>query len=567
MWAGETVLYPCYGSEEFSVIPAALGLDRETMGRPAFQLQLVRRSDDLRAEGQYALIDVRLAGSYDLDSCLATARAARPDAIVRPATIDRGFARLVPVGAGVGLPSDLTAPTELGWSTADGVRWTQKLDVSSGELIKGALKDRTILFGARAEFTVLGIAPRMPARAILEPAPILDAALRGTTNRHTGVADLLAFLSRPVDALTLQIAPSGDKSRLPQILLDRLFAAYGVLVPAQDADSGPTIAFSTPPSGEVVWDLSQPCVVSRAFTLQFDLLTALKDVGDTSALVHETIIPPLDLGFHDIVVAANLPIHRSGVPAVGVRIDIAPNPPHRPSGITETLVFEAPDDQQNVSVSLSPGEALKYDMVCFAVLATGQTVQQVEAPPKQASAQWLQLQPNDFPLLFVHITATDRLLALAAIDGTLSYFHSGNSISQPIRLDHDATDIALAYPANATNVAVAVDATARDASKSLPIPGLSAGRILLDLTSFPDYGPHRIPVTCDFKSGQGMLSIELVGEDGANPATVTLLPAMPTSTWGYVAQSPFRAGYRYRLPDGDWTDVAASSAPLSLTVN
>jgi hypothetical protein len=565
--AGESVFFPCFGTEEFSIIPAALGLAHEATGRPAFQLQMVRRSDDLRADGQYALIDVHLAGDYALDTCLAAARAARPDAIVRPATINRGFARLIAGGTGVQLPPDLTEPTELGWSTADGARWTHKLDVSSGELIKGALKSGALLFSARAEFTVLGIAPRMPARVTFEPAALLDAALRGTANRQIDAAALHAFLSRPVEALPLQIVPSGDTSRLPQILLDRLFAAYGALAPAPDAASGPMIAFSAPPSGQVIWDLAQPCVVPRAFALQFDLLTALKDIGDTSALIHETIIPPLDLGFHDIVVVANLPIHRSGVPAIGVRIDIAPNPPHRPSGITETLVFEAPDDQQKVSVSLSPGEALKYDMVCFAILAAGQMVQQIETQPKSVSAQWLQLQTDDFPLQFVHITASDRLIALATIDGALTYLHGGKSISQPIRLDREAADIALAYPADASDVAITVDATALDASKSLPVPGLSAGRILLDLTSFPDYGPHRIPVTCDFKSGDGMLSVDLVGEDGGNPATVTLVPAMPASAWGYVAQSPFHAGYRYRLQDGDWTDVAATNAPLALTVN
>lgn len=567
MTAGETVFFPCFGTQEFSIVPAALGLAHAATGRPAFQLQMVRRSDDLRADGQYALIDIHLAGDYSLDTCLAAARAARPDAMVRPATIDRGFARLVPGGAGVQLPPDLTAPTELGWSTADGARWTHKLDVSSGELIKGALKSGALLFGARAEFTVIGIAPRMPAQVTFEPAALLDAILVELTGRQISVAALLAFLSRPVEALPIQIVPSGDTSRLPQILLDRLFGAYGALVPAPDATSGPTIAFSTPPAGKVVWDLGQPCEVPRAFALQLDLLTALRKISDTSALIHETIIPPLDLGFRDIVVVANLPIHRSGVPAIGVRIDIAPNPPHRPSGVTETLVFEAPDDQQTVSVSLSPGETLNYDMVCFAVLAAGQMVQQVEARPKTGSVQWLQLQTDDFPLQFVHITASDRLLALATVDGALTYLHAGKSISQPLRLDHDTVDIALAYPADASDVAVTVNATALDASKSLPVPGLTAGRILLDLTSFPDYGPHRIPVSCEFKSGNGMLSVDLVGEDGANPTTLTLVPAMPASAWGYVAQSPFHAGYRYRLQNGDWTDVAAINAPLALTMN
>jgi hypothetical protein len=322
-----------------------------------------------------------------------------------------------------------------------------------------------------------------------------------------------------------------------------------------------------PAAGTVAWDLNQPCIVPRAFALQFDLLTALRAAGDPASLVHERIIPPLDLGFHRIIVAANLPPNRIGVPAIGVRIDIAPSPPQRPSGITQTMVFEAPDDQQAISVSLSPGESLRYDMVCFAILAAGAAVQQIEARPKACSSEWIQLQASDFPLEFVHITASDRLLALARIDGALAYQHADKAIHQPVQLDRDVPDIAIAFPSDASGVAIAFTATALDSNKSLAIPGQSDGRILLDLTSFPDYGPHRVPIRCEFRSGTGMVSVDLASEEDANPATVTLVPSAPTGTWGYVAQSPFHAGYRYRCQDGDWVSVADASAPLALTVN
>src|SRR6185437_10308740 len=136
--AGEAVFYPAFGSNEFIVIPSALALAAVSAGQAPFQLQMIRRADDLRAEGQYALLDVHLAGNYALDACLAAARVANPNATVRPAVVDRGFARLV--SNGPSLPPDLTAPTELGWSTAEGARWTRRLDLASGELIKGALQ-------------------------------------------------------------------------------------------------------------------------------------------------------------------------------------------------------------------------------------------------------------------------------------------------------------------------------------------------------------------------------------------------------------------------------------------
>lgn len=563
--AGEAVFFPAFGTGEFIVIPSALGLAAVSAGQAPFQLQMIRRADDLRAQGQYALLDVHLAGNYALDACLAVARAANPNATVRPAVIDRGFARLI--SSGPSLPSDLTTPTELGWSTAEGARWTRRLDLASGELIKSALQGGALLFGARMEFTVLGIAPRMNARVTFEPAALLDDILKGSADRRCEFAHVLSSLSRPTDALPLDISPAADASRLPQILADRLFAAYGALVPAPDAVSGPGIVFSTPPAGKVTWDLDEPTIVPRAFALQFDLLMAIRSMGDPAALIAERIIPALDLGFHDIVIAANLPAHRTGVPAIGVRVDIAPNPPHRPSGITETLIFEAPDDQQKISVSLSPGETLRYDMVCFAILAAGANVQQVETAPKSSSAEWLQLQANDFPLEFVHITASDRLQALATVDGTLTYQRGGKAINQAVRLDRSTPDIALALPGDASGVTLALQATALDSQKTLAIATQDPGRILLDLTSFPDYGPHRVPIRCEFKSGTGMVSVDLVSEEDANPATVTLIPSEPAGTWGYVAQSPFHAGYRYRMQNADWIDVADANAPLTLTVN
>jgi hypothetical protein len=563
--AGESVFFPAFGTREFTVIPSALGLASASAGQAPFQLQMIRRADDLRAEGQYALLDVHLAGNYALDACLAAARVANPNATVRPATIDRGFARLVSTGPG--LPPDLAMPTELGWSTAEGARWTRRLDLASGEVIKGALQGGALLFGARMEFTVLGIAPRMKASVTFEPAALLDDILKGSAGRQCEFAEVLSSLSRPISALPLEISPTADASRLPQIMADRLFAAYGALTPAPDAVSGPRIVFSTPPVGKVTWDLNEPSIVPRAFALQFDLLTALRSLGDPAPLIHERIIPPLDLGFHDIVIAANLPVHRTGVPAIGVRVDIAPNPPHRPSGITETLIFEAPDDQQKISVSLSPGETLRYDMVCFAILAAGACVQQVETAPRSSSAEWLQLQATDFPLEFVHITASDRLQALATVDGTLTYQYRGKAINQTIRLDQTVPDIALAFPSDASGVTLALEATALDSKKTLAIAKQDPGRILLDLTSFPDYGPHRVPISCEFKSGTGTISVDLVSAENANPTTVTLVPSVPAGTWGYVAQSPFHAGYRYRMQNADWIDVADANAPLALTVN
>jgi hypothetical protein len=84
--AGESILFPPLLAGPFSVVPSALELAFDGEGRPIFSLQIVKRADDLSADGQYAVLDVQLRGQYALDQALAAARANRPSATVKPPT-------------------------------------------------------------------------------------------------------------------------------------------------------------------------------------------------------------------------------------------------------------------------------------------------------------------------------------------------------------------------------------------------------------------------------------------------------------------------------------------------
>lgn len=565
---GETVAFAPFAGTTFIVVPSAVRLAAASDGRPQFSLQMVKRVDELSSSaGQYAVLDVQLVGDYPLDEALLAARNDNPDSTVRPAPLELGYARLLPASPGLTFPDDLTAPAPLGWSSADGARWTHRLDLSSGELLKGALAGNAVLFAARVEFTILGVAARLPVTITFDPAELLDFVIGTSAARGTDTASLISGLMRPPESLPIKIVGSTNAAQLAQVLCDRLFAAFGNLVPAPGAGDPPNILFSQPDSGPLTWDLHQPVVVPRAFVIQFDMITSLREAGDPSALVHEIAIPALDLGFHTITIGANLPDNRLGIPAIGVRIEIAPNPPLRPSGVSETLVFTSPSDEGAISVRLSPGEELQYRLTCFAVLAVGSNVFQCEAEPVWKTGDWVRLQATDFPLTFVHVTAGERLLSMATVSGTLGYTFDERTVAQTLDLSRTRPDIAVAIPQGATEATIALTATALDGKQTLAAPEFAPGRIQIDVTCFPDYGPHRVPVSCAFGPGDGLISVDLAGEDGANPSTVHLVPSAPTAMWGYVAQSPFHAGYRYRKNGGVWSDVMPANAPLHLTVN
>ncbi len=133
----------------------------------------------------------------------------------------------------------------------------------------------------------------------------------------------------------------------------------------------------------------------------------------------------------------------------------------------------------------------------------------------------------------------------------------------------------MAVPTGATGAAISITATAHDGGAALTLPPMGAGRIDLDVTSFREYGPHVIDITCRFDGGVagGPLFVELISDGQMNDAAA--IPAKrefssdgAADTWGYVALSPFQAGYRYRLaasggsPPPAWSAVQSPFSPL-----
>jgi hypothetical protein len=558
--SGTTQFYAPFGAGPFAVLPSGARVAVQ-QGQPVFSLTLVRRPDQPGPTGNYAVLDVQLTDDVPLDDALALARGISQSATVAPAAIELGFIRLTPGGPGISLPSDMTTPVPLGWSAASGGRWTQHLDVDTGELIKSSLQGGTLLFSTRMEFTIRGVAPRIAASVEFAPAALVPALLAGGTT--IGVPQLIERLTDP--ALPLTLTGSETRGAVAVALADRLATAFGSFVAAAGASDPPCFGFDGPlPAEQLTWDLSLPAEAVHAFVLQLDPLKGLREFAGPPNLVHEVTIPPLDLGFREIVVTANLPPNRVGLPAIGVRISLPPNPPDRPSGINETAIFTAPDDQVRLSLRLGSDEPLNYTATPFAIVAAGPIVQQLDGTPRQASGAWLHLQPADFSLAFAHIVASDRLVAQATVSGALTYPAGTRTATQPIALRPGAADVAVAAPAGAANPVIVLTAT-EPGGEAIELAPQPPGVIRLDLPSLPGYGPHRIPLACAFVDGATPLTVELQSEDGITQSSITLTQAAPAATWGYVANSPFRAGFRARPAGGTWSAVLPPTRTLTFS--
>ena len=549
--SGATQMFASFGGGPCAVLPTAAKLATRD-GLPMLSLTLVKQPDQPGPTDNHATLDIAIAADTPLDDGLAVARQAHEDATVAPVSIDIGFARLTQVGSGVALPPDLTAPVPLGWSAAEGARWTHRVDVDTGELIKHGMLDGTLLVGAQVEFSVRGVAARAAAVADFVPSTLIAALVGSAAGRTIAATALFDRLMDP--AVPVAIAGNASRDAIARALTDRLAAAYGVLVPAASAGDTPCFQLSDRATAErVTWDLSVPAAGTRAFLLTLSNIGGMpKDVA--SSLIHELAIPPLDIGFRDIVVEANLPRNRAGIPLIGVRIEMPPNPPGRPSGINRTVPFTGTADIVRTTIQIDPDEALAYNAIPFAIIAAGGSVQQRDGTPILTTDAWVRVPTDAFPMAFTHITASDRLLAKAKIAGALTYTAGGKAGRQPIALTASAPDVAVAVPTGATDAALSLTVTAADgAVATLATPKL--GTIRLDFPSFAGYGPHRIPVRARLAADARPLTIELASEDGATKGAVTLVGSAPTAIWGYVAASPFHAGFRMRPAGGAWSPV------------
>jgi hypothetical protein len=555
---GPAPLFAAFGVGPFAMLPRGARIAQRN-GAPALSLSLVRQSDRPGEAGDYAVLDLEVEEDLPLDEALALVRDAHGDATIAPAPVALGFARLTSAGSAVALPADALAPVPLGWSAAGGARWTAYLSLDSGELIKGGLLNGAALFGAWLELSFAGVAARAAATAAFVPAALVEALLPEGGSRAIGTSQLLERLSGA--GLPLDIDGGLSPTTVAQPICDRLLSSYAVLIPAAAAGGSPCFRFDADlPLEQITWDLQAPADGVRAITLTLDPLAPSED---QAALIREVVIPPLDLGFREVVATANLPRARSGVPAIGVRLSLPPDPPERPSGINQTATFTPPDDLARVDFRLGLNEDLAYTVTPFALLVAGAVVAELDGDARPGVGPWLRTQPNDFPVRFAHITASDRLLAQATIAGALTYTWNGRSASQAIALQPGSAEAAVAAPAAARDASITL--TARAASGAAATLGpLPLGVIRLDLPSFSGYGPHRIAIAAQLPADAPPLDVDLSSEDGAAQGSVTLTASSPMSQWGYVAGSPFASGYHYRARGGAWSAPLPFGASLML---
>jgi hypothetical protein len=222
---------------------------------------------------------------------------------------------------------------------------------------------------------------------------------------------------------------------------------------------------------------------------------------------------------------------------------------------------------------LSPLEKLTYVYKTYAALSESAGVRRVDGAPVSANAPFLVLQPHDFPVELVELSADPALLALGNLSGALAYAAPGGAaVTTPFALTSAALRTSVALPRDGASPAITVDAQpVTGAGATLRLGPLPASGQHFTLASFAEYGLHKIAIACAFPAGApGPFAIDVLADGQADaPANVTTLyltRGQPTADWSYVAASPFRAGYRWRAhAGGAWSPSLAPGAPLQVS--
>jgi len=571
-----TLLAPFQAGKAYTLLPSAIGIAKRQDGSPDFHLGVIRPSNPMLPPAPYGMLDFRLQADFPMEDGLMLLRGQQPGASLEQANFRDGFVQLLPVEGLNQAAPELYAPVAVSSQGLGLVRFVARLDTHGAQLVKDMLSSITPM-RAIAHMEIWGVAPRLPLQVHLDPARSLQyLAARSGQSGQIFRAQLEAAFSSPSNDVPWKVDGNLDQVGLTafgECMADHVRARFAALSAPQQPGGEPILTL--PPldqfdSGAFDWDLSQPLVTARLFPLSFDPLAAARSMlasqrSDT-VLSMETI-PSLKTGLAMLSVSANLPPQGPNVLSIGVTVKVPPKVPFRPQQINKTIELAEPRNTGSMTVQLSPKEELEYLVQTFVILQDSGGIQRVEGQDTPRSGEKLDLTVDDFPLTFILVEASDRLLAVGSVTGTLS--NSNAQISFSLATAAPRTTLYLPKDTEAT---LQFEVRSADGSHVLKLGPMPARPMKLDVSSFREYGPQSLDIRCAFPDGRGLMAIDLLpegsSESPSNITVIALTAQTPQHAWTWFASSPFAPGYRYRQHSSGtpnpWSNVLSPFEPLSL---
>lgn len=547
---------------EYFLLPDCLSFAKRKKESSDFSLTLVRGCSPEKLPQPYAVFDFAPDLRYNLQETLSMIRNFDPGATLKPAVFSRGFFHLKPSDA---YPAQFKGnrtvyPLFQEENVNPGLSLKLPEDVAC--VVKHLLEKGCIEAWAWAEFEVEGISPRFPFRVRFDLSELFAAMAEFfETGEEPGREGILRFFSRSPAFLPFAIPEEleeRDLKTFAEALTDRFISRFGIASTAE--------AFHRV-KGYLEWDLSNPLRVFRQFQVPFDRFLSL----EKGSFCRELTFPEFRTGARQVLVSAFLPRKRTGAYSLGVTLKIPPSPA-RPQLTSKSVEFGPEEkDTSTVRLNFSPTEKLRFRYSTFAVVRGPSGPKLLRSPEKTHDSEQLNLHADDFPVEFIRIKASRRLLELARLNGVCRWFDSGEEVSQAFEIEDTATgeygELAVVITEQEKAPLIEIRASSLTCEKVLYLSPQRTRDLCLDLLSFPGYGVHRLEIRCCFEAGADLCVLELLPE-GKNPCkeNITILhftPFRPFREWTWTADSPFFGGYIYRIRSLSIKGLNESQEPWS----
>ncbi|MET0854407.1 MAG: hypothetical protein ABWY30_07225, partial [Microterricola sp.] len=268
-------------------------------------------------------------------------------------------------------------------------------------------------------------------------------------------------------------------------------------------------------------------------------------------------------------VDTTLSAQRAGVLATAVDITVPARPPQRPATVKRTVLLDAATRPATVELRLAPGEPLAYEWQVVNHVQVNGAVETIGGPPRRADRAHLTLTPDDYGIGFVPVDADASLLAQAVVEVECIGTRGAHPWLVRGVLDAAHPSVALALPADVADAQIGACAVALADGCRRRMPAMPARALRIDPFSFEGSGVRAVEVQCAFDDDPeaAEVLVELAPEEPIGDAVrgqrVRLTRANPTARWSWLALSPFRSGFRWRMAgQDDWSPVLQPDAPL-----
>jgi hypothetical protein len=536
-------------------LPDRLRLVRNPDGMPEFRLALFRGFGAGPGLSGYGVLDFRLRAEY-----------ADRDTPFVPAPIARGSVRIRPADLAADLPAEIFVPQRLEWSGVGTARFLVRLSSDAAVLVHELLGSGLVPLRAVAEVEIEGVGATVPVTAHVDVRKLLSA-LTDLASGEALIPRGAIEVALAQDPATLGIAVNGERPQpdaplVARALLDRLRWRLLDFEASPWKDEAPALripAWSSDVPSEMSWDLSEPVIVARPQRLDFDPFDeALQRVSPDAALVTQTTLPPLAVGFHRLMVESNLPAWRPDGAQLLATLRFPPSPPARMHEVSRTLALEPDRSIDHLEVRLAPGEKLAWRLSVMLIQPSASGGTRWVGDEAAGEGARVLVTPAQLPARIVTLEAGRTLLDLASITARLDAMDEGRSYSDVAVLSTGQPTSALVLPQSATDARLTITATPGGTGTALELGPLPVRDHYFDITDLPGYGEQDTEISIAFDLDVALIALETASADAESDSdveTTSFTPATPRRRVHWRCRDPFRCGLKWR-----WRALAEEAA-------